>query len=97
MIKFHDLYDIKWDDELFEYLTNYEGVLPKYLLFFINVLEYDENLKNKGLYDDVYKEYYTIRMNRLHAKDKDEFDDNELNVWLNENPKFIELINEDIF
>lgn len=86
---------IKLTDELVKALVEYDGVLPLYLrLCLVDnlLLEYDENLRRKGLYDDVYDEYYTIRVNRKQSDDREQFDKDEYDAWLEDNPQFQDLI-----
>ena len=86
---------IKLTSELTKALVEYEGVLPLYLrLCLVDnlLLEYDENLRKKGLYDEVYSEYYTIRVNRKKSNDRGQFDKDEYDAWLEDNPQFKDLI-----
>lgn len=83
-------------DKLEQSLNEYNGTIPILLKPFLDLKKYDENLKKNGSYDNVYEEYYAIRLSHLKAKDKDKFREKELISWLKENPNFDELLNDSI-
>ena len=78
--------------ELLDVLNHYEGVLPKYLLYFVDITEYNRNLERLGLYDKVYDEYYRIRIERKKSDDPTRYDDDEFDEWLKKNPKIRKLL-----
>ena len=91
-----DLEKIYPTDELVEALSTHKGVVPMCLNFYINWEKYDKNLKTEGIYDEVYKEYYKIRVNYKKTKDKKRFKKNQLSEWLDKYPKFVEILHNAI-
>ena len=88
-----DLRDIEITDELDDYLTNYIGVLPKYLLLFItDYSQYENNLQQHGKYEETMKEYYRIRVERKKSEDKKLYDEKQLQEFLQANPKIKQIL-----
>lgn len=79
-------------DELVNALTYHKGILPMKLFGFTNLKEYDKFIKEEGIEDEVWAEYNKIRLAHKTAKDDDEFMNNQLEKWLEENPEFNELL-----
>ena len=77
-------------------LTNYEGLIPIYLKPFCNYVQYERNLKELGIYEEVMEKYYEIRLQQLQSKDKEGFCENELMEWLNENIEFNTILNNSL-
>lgn len=77
-------------------LLNHKGLLPILLKPFVNCKQYIENIKNNDLYEQINKEEYDIRLTFLATENKDYFRENQLIEWLEENPKFNELLNNSL-
>lgn len=80
------------NEEIIDRLNNYEGVLPKYLLSYIDFTVYEEHLKEVGIYEDTYREYNRIRLERKKSDDREKYDEDEYKNWLKLNPEFEDLL-----
>lgn len=92
VFKFEDLNKINDYTVLTDTLNNYKGVIPKYLLPFVDLQVYYDNLKQSKVYDKVQEEYYQIRINRKKSNNREQYDNEEFIEWLKDNKTINELL-----
>ena len=90
---FKDYRNLIRTDELADSLSTYEGTIPMFLKPFVNHEQYITTLKGSEQYEEIRKEYLSIRREFLQAQDKDEYRRNELENWLDKNPQFMSILN----
>ena len=78
---------LKREDELIHFI----GFLPFQFYKFIGLLERNNYLKSSA-YDDMYKLNVKYRQEFKLSDDKENYLDNMLKVWIEENPQFYDLI-----
>ena len=80
--------DIQPSEELSQELNQHIGIIPIYLIPFMNFLEYKKNLKKHKEYIGIMKEYHQIRNEYNNVKNKTKFREEQLTRWLQKNQKF---------
>lgn len=84
-------------NKIFEYkndLEHHNGLVPLALITFIDTSEYISYLRKKKKWDKIKKEIFN-RRRKIQFMTRDEqllFEDNELNMWIEDNPKFKDII-----
>ena len=84
-------------DKIEEYKVSFEkceDMLPLILMIFVNSKRYIDNLKKKGLYDDIERELFARRELMITLSDEDllSFEESELNEWLVNHDEFKDII-----
>ena len=95
LIKVNDFNGLNFEEiqKHSEELEEYTGLLPSFILLYINISNYNDNLREHGLYDEILKERINRRQKLRKAEDKSEIKLKELIKWINENPNYTNLIN----
>lgn len=70
-------------------LERYPGYLPSIIRMGINIHNWYDFLKEKGLYEQVWQEIYENKYNSLH----EDFED--FRQWVKDNPKYSDFIDEE--
>ena len=73
-------------------LENYNGYLPYLILFQIDSKKYYTNLKKSEDYHVIQKEFYNFRVEHKKCKDENQFLQDDLKKWCDENPEFKDII-----
>lgn len=95
MIKVNDFNGLNFNEiqKCRDELEKYKGLLPSLILLHLHNGNYDNNLREQGLYDEILEQRKNRRKKLRKAENKNEIKLKELIKWINENPQYTSLIN----
>ena len=73
-------------------LIYFDDFLPFDFYPYIDMLKRNTYLKNRGKFNVIQKKNYVVRQNMKSSNDVDLFSEKILKQWVNDNPKFADLV-----